>query len=224
MPLRSSSALAGLMCACGALAVSVPVQAAPFTNGSFEVGPPVSASTGYVNVVPADSSITGWTVLPANIDYVGSLWMAEDGVRSLDLSGGAAGGVEQTFDTFQGSTYVVRFFLAGNGACGSIVKGMDVVATGNAAVHYTFDTTGHSPTSMGWQQQEYDFVATGTSTTLAFQSTENSVCGPALDNVSVIDLRPVPALPPFARGAAALLLLLLGLRLLARRAFVQGVP
>jgi len=215
-----SSALAGVTCAFGVLAVSISLHAAPFTNGSFEVGPSVPTLPGYLTLLSDDTSITGWTVLPSSsIDYIGSLWTSEHGAHSLDLSGAAAGGVEQTFDTIQGRSYVVRFYLAGNTACGAVVKGMDVGVTGNATVHYTFDTSGHSPTSMGWQQQEYDFVAPGSSATLVFQSTEPSGCGPALDNVSVTEVKPVPALSPFARLAAALLLLTLGLVFVGRRSW-----
>ncbi|HVU52636.1 MAG TPA: choice-of-anchor C family protein [Polyangia bacterium] len=203
-----------MACALGALAVSRPLHAAPFTNGSFEVGPGIGGS--FLTLSSGNTSITGWTVLPSSVDYIGSLWTAEDGTHSLDLSGAAPGGVAQTFDTNPGRSYDVAFYLAANTDCGAAVKGVDVGATGSSTSHYTFDGTGHSPSSMGWQQEHYAFVATATSTTLSFLSTESSVCGPALDDVSVTSGAAVPALPPMAREAAPLLLLAAGLLALGR--------
>lgn len=45
---------------------------------------------------------------------------------------------------------------------------------------------------MGWAQQTYDFLAGGDSLTLSFQSLQpyGSGDGPALDNVSLLDLGP----------------------------------
>ncbi len=203
------------MCALVALALHGSAHAAPFTNGSFETGP---APGSFINLAAGNTGITGWTVRPSNIDYIGTYWTAEDGARSLDLSGGAPGGIEQTFDTVPGMAYTVTFFLAGNMECGSTVKGLDVGATGNPSAHYTFDTTGHTVSAMGWQQQTYAFTAAGTSTTLYFQSTEPSACGPALDNVSVVQIEPIPALSAAGVAAAVLFLATLGWIALARRA------
>jgi len=186
--------------------------AAAFTNGSFETGP---APGGFITLSAGDTSITGWTVRADSIDYIGTYWTAADGTRSLDLSGDAAGGIQQTFDTVPGWTYTVTFYLAGNPACGSAVKGLDVGASGGPTVHYTFDTTGHTTSAMGWQQETYAFVATGTATTLSFQSTEPSPCGPALDNVAVSATPPVPALG--GGGVALLALVVAALGCLAFR-------
>jgi choice-of-anchor C domain-containing protein len=204
------------LCAAGTLALPGTVHGAAFTNGSFETGPAPPPGL-FIGLGAGDTSITGWTVRPVNIEYIGSYWTAEDGARSLDLSGATAGGIEQTFDTTPGRTYIVTFYLAGNPTCAPFVKHLDVGATGSSTAHYTFDVTGHDISSMGWHQESYNFVATGTSTTLFFQSQDFSTCGPALDNVSVAVVPPIPTLSPGAGAVLALLLAALGWMALAPR-------
>jgi choice-of-anchor C domain-containing protein len=168
--------------------------AAPFTNGSFETGPNPGGT--FVNLSGGSTAITGWEVLPNNIDYVGPLWVAEDGARSLDLNGSALGGIQQIFDTVAGDQYQATFWLAGNPAGGPIIKTMEVAATGNPTQEYSFDITGHNFTNMGWTQETYSFLAPGPNVTLSFMSTSiNNVgalnyYGPALDNVSILNLGP----------------------------------
>src|SRR5664279_3424060 len=97
-----------------ALMAGVPAQANLLTNGSFETGPNPG---GFTNLAAGSTAITGWTVsTPGNIDYVGSLWVAANGSRSLDLEGSAGtcavptncpGGIEQSFATTAGTQYTV---------------------------------------------------------------------------------------------------------------------
>lgn len=176
-------ALALAAALCGA------AHAAPFQNGSFETGP---TPGGYVTLSAGDTQITGWTVTGDSVDYIGSYWPAAHGSRSLDLSGNAAGGVAQAFDTVAGHTYRVGFALAGNPDCAPTVKTVQVQATGAPSVNYLFDATNSSLSNMGWAAQAYTFTATGPTTTLAFASQDNTGCGPALDNVAVNDVTPAP--------------------------------
>ena len=207
-----------LLGAVGAFAAAAPAYGAAFTNGSFETGTDPGAS--FINLAAGATDVTGWVVRSSNIDYIGAYWTAADGSRSLDLSGGAAGGIEQTFDTLPGHTYRVTFYLAGNPSCGSVVKNLDVGASGNPTLQYTFDTTGYSIPSLGWQLETYTFVAAGTSTTLFFQSQENSECGPTLDGVEVTDMYMVPALSAGSAAALALALAALGWVAIVRRTAV----
>ena len=88
--------------------------AAPFQNGSFEVGTP-TADPCNVALPIGSTAITGWTVIAGNIEYITHCWTPSEGARSLDLVGnGNIGGVQQTFDTVVGATYQVSFDLAGN--------------------------------------------------------------------------------------------------------------
>lgn len=192
------------VCAAGALVIAGSAFGAAFTNGSFETGPAIG--DGFIQLNAVNTSIAGWTVTTGSIDYIGDYWTAEDGSYSLDMSGGGPGAIAQTFDTTLGYQYTVTFYLAGNNSCGSTVKYLSVSATGNPSAQYSFDVTGHSTTDMGWVAETYTFVAIGASTTLTFQSQENSSCGPALDNVSVTVVPQIPALSP-AMGAVLMLLL-----------------
>ncbi|MBN1510005.1 MAG: choice-of-anchor C family protein [Sedimentisphaerales bacterium] len=186
---------------CGLL--TLPATADLVQNGSFETGVAVPSGS-YLSLDAGDStSITGWTVVGTGgdvIDYINGLWTASDGTRSLDLNGAPGpGGVAQILSTTAGETYIVTFDMAGNpwpamGNPGPTTMTMDVSA-GTTTDSFTFDTTGHNFTSMGWETKEFVFTADSSSTTLLFMSTTSNVnnpgYGPALDNVSV-NLVPIP--------------------------------
>jgi choice-of-anchor C domain-containing protein len=137
--------------------------------------------------------MTGWTVTSGTVDWIGSYWTAEDGSMSLDMNGtptgalGTVGVIAQTVATTVNNSYIVQFWLAGNPTCGPSTKTLIVSATGAAPVSYSFtNTSSTTNTDMGWQQSEYSFVASGSSTTLTFAAdpANTSVCGPALDDVT----------------------------------------
>lgn len=139
------------------------IYAAPFTNGSFEFAS-VTPVNDFIYIVSPSTAITGWQVVTGSIDYVdGTMWQHADGVRSLDMNGSNPGGIAQTFDTITGHQYRVTFWLAANLGGGPTIKTLEVAATGNSAQDYTFDITGHSNVSMGWTQNTYDFLASGSS-------------------------------------------------------------
>jgi choice-of-anchor C domain-containing protein len=173
-----------------ALAGSAP--ASVIVNGSFESG---TFSGGEFDTLGAGSpNLTGWTVGGNGIDWIGSYWQPSQGNRSVDLNALNTGSLSQTFATTAGVIYKVTFDMAGNPDGGPAVKTLTVGATGNAAQTYSFDTTGDSRPSMGWEGKTYFFTATGALTTLTFTSTTTAnsgnsgfpfAFGPALDNVSV---------------------------------------
>lgn len=167
--------------------IVTPVQAANLIqNGSFETAT-VSPNPGnFITLNAGSTVITGWTVSLGSIDYMGTLWQASNGSRSLDLEGlFGSGAIQQTFNTTIGATYRVTFDLAGNPAGGSAIKQMRV-RTGGSSADFSFDTTGKSFSNMGWVSKSWDFTANSTTTTLEFVGLTNSIAGPALDNVSVI--------------------------------------
>lgn len=161
--------------------------ASAVTNGSFETG--VNPGFFLPLSVGNNTSINGWTVSAGQVDYIGNYWAASDGARSLDLTGsnGQPGAVSQTFATVAGHTYDVTFDLAGNPAGLPTIKTLNVDA-GGTPTSYTFDTTGHTLTSMGWEPTTYIFAATSSSTTITFRSLDSGFYGPALDNVVVTDV------------------------------------
>ena len=190
--------------------------AAPFQNGSFEIGASSTCGAGD-NLLAGSTAIPGWTVSVGSIDWASSCnWASQDGTHSLDLIGGGAsavssGGVRQTFDTVPGGTYQVSFYLAANPSTlfGPVVKPLTVtVADGTTSntittQSYTFDRSGHdgsSAANMGWAQRTFTFVATGSTSTINFVSDispATSFAGAALDNVSITLINA----PPFQNGS-----------------------
>ena len=174
----------GLLAAVAAIAMlPSTANAAQFVNGSFEAGTPAGSFT---TVSGGDnSSVTGWAATGNSVDYIGNYWTAQDGLRSIDLNGGAQGGIQQTFDTLAGVQYNVTFWLAGNPDGSPVTKSVLVGATGATDGLFSFDSTGASKSNMGWSKYTYNFLATGTSTTLSFASQNAGAYGAALDNVAV---------------------------------------
>jgi choice-of-anchor C domain-containing protein len=186
--LRNTLVAAACAAACG---VATSAGAAAFTNGSFENG--VDPGGAFVTLGNGSTGITGWVVGGDSVDYIGGYWQAEDGSRSVDLSGNANGSVSQTFDTLAGHSYAVNFFLAGNPDGGPAAKVAISSADGSQLQTNTFTVTGSdSHSSMGWQAYTYNFTAATNSTTLSFASATGTAYGPALDNVSVAGV-PEPA-------------------------------
>ena len=81
---------------------------AQILNGSFESGP----DPGTWKRVPPGSGPDNWIVESGgSIDYIGNLWVANDGSRSVDLNGNLDGLciLSQTFSTIPGSEYTIEF-------------------------------------------------------------------------------------------------------------------
>jgi len=160
-----------------------PIWAQPnlLVNGSFEAGPEPGA---FITLATGATSIPGWTVTRATIDYIGSYFPSADGHRHIDLDGTpGSGGMQQTFPTVAGQRYRVTFDLAGNPEGPPTVKTMRVEAAGQSQV-FSHDA------SLNWSHEAWEFTATGPTTTIEFYSLdpEGGYCGPLLDNVSVIGL------------------------------------
>jgi choice-of-anchor C domain-containing protein len=177
------------------IGLSMRAEASLVTNGSFEDGtfsetyPPQA----YMRLFASDSTataISGWTVTQDSVDWVDvGLWNAFDGTKSLDLSGaeGALGKivVTQALATIPGQEYLLRFDMAANPDGSPTVKNLLVTVGSDPSQAFTFDGTGKSHSDMGWKEESMSFVAGGPSTTLAFESTDSTGYGPAIDNVRV---------------------------------------
>ena len=181
---RNSIACTSILLCCQAGA-----NAQALINGSFELGPDPGTFT---NIFGGSNVINGWTVTGDGIDYVRTIWVSSDGERSLDLDGSAGppyphGGVSQSISTAPGTTYTVFFDMAGNPVGGVPLKQMRVSANGQFG-DFTFDTSGKTLSSMGWDNMSWSFVADATTTALTFQSLTVGTgigWGPALDNVRI---------------------------------------
>ncbi len=173
----------------GAVALSSTCAfAAPFTNGSFELGP---APGSFLSLGTGSTAVLGWTTTAGSIDYIGSYWNPSNGSRSIDMNNTSPGGIQQTFTTVASHRYKVSFDYAGNPDLGPNLKTFNVTADSYAG-GFSFDTTGHSKTNMGWVSTDFTFIADDVAATLSFASTTSGACGPTLDNVQVEDLGPVP--------------------------------
>lgn len=158
------------------------------TNGDFETPSVTTASYEYVD--SGASTLTGWTVSGNSIEIDHGAVQPEQGSQSLDLSGTAPGGVSQTVSTTPGASYVLTWWEAGNPVCGTATKQMAVDWGGTAisGSPFTFSTSGHSKTSMGWVQHTSTLVAATDLTVVSFAdaSTPASSCGATLDNVTLV--------------------------------------
>jgi choice-of-anchor C domain-containing protein len=187
------------------------VCAAPFQNGSFEAGFPItSPEPCFVTLPSGSTNLTGWTVILGDIDWVApacGVQSQTDGIASVDLVGDQmVGGIQQTFDTEPGYVYEVRFDLNGNFAGPPVIKPLTVTVAG-VVQNYTFDTTGENPGNSAsfWTTKVFTFVATGDSETITFVSdtTGQGVnAGAIIDNVRITTgsgLQP----PSIAKGFGA---------------------
>ena len=161
-------------------------SAISITNGSFELGANIPAG-GFITVPALNStSITGWTVGGAGVDYIGTYWQAADGVRSIDLSALSAGSISQSLQTVIGQTYKVSFALAGNPDGGQGTK-VAITSISGSLPDVEFFTVGAANTraNMLWENFTYTFKAFDTTSVLTFASATRTAFGPAIDNVSI---------------------------------------
>jgi choice-of-anchor C domain-containing protein len=169
-----------------AIALAAATVSAQVVNGDFEDG--VDPGETFTRLPAGQTDITGWTILPISVDYVGGYWQASSGTRFVDLDGnfGEPGGIAQTIPTIPGQEYIVRFDMAGLPIPGpSYLKTMQVRAAGRVE-DYEFSVVGRWWGGMGWEPRTFIFTATSTVALLEFIST-NALPGdgPTVDNVRV---------------------------------------
>ena len=95
------------------------------------------------------------------------------------------GAISQTFDTEAGFTYEALFYMAANPHTQLSNYEIKVTAA-NDDDTYTFSNIGKSVRDMGWEEKSFLFTATGSTTTLTFESLTNPLeprAGPTLNNV-----------------------------------------
>jgi choice-of-anchor C domain-containing protein len=203
--------------------------AAPFQNGSFEVGSPITTPAPCFAILPSGSTnITGWTVILGDIDWISpacGIQSQTDGIANLDLVGDqSVGGIQQTFDTVPGQTYQVTFDLNGNFGALPVVKPLRVTVA-SVVQNYTFNTAGENLGNAAsfWTTKSFTFVANGSSATIAFVSDttgQGTNAGAQIDNVRVTAVASIgaTAVPlDWAHWGAALLVLAAAALLHGRR-------
>ena len=201
----------------------------------------------FIDAGAPNNGITDWSVTQGDVTLVNNgssvvnalgLLNAPDGnqfavLNSLTisplglLSVGATGTLQQTFATTAGNAYQLSFDYAG----------LSVSAlNGNAALQVTVSNSRSSTAPNNganinvslnsFQNETFDFVATGTSSTLTFDEPTGSLAnanGVALDAVTLTDLgsTPVPECPHFALAAIGFLGLLAISRMVAQRTTME---
>lgn len=158
-------------------------------NGSFEEGVDINEDDKYNGLNINSQGISNWEIIRDDIDYKENFWQNSDGNRSLDLNGGQAGVISQTFSTQIGDKYLVEFDMAGNPDNLEIPIKKIIVSTGEQQGHFVFDIRGgKSRENMQWQTFKWEFIAEDSMTNLTFSASQGntSAYGPTLDNVRVI--------------------------------------
>jgi hypothetical protein len=202
------------------LGTAVPLAAETniVTNGDFET--PVAPSPANILSV-SGSQLDGWTIQGSGVMDVTNKNFADNGSttfpvysgnQALDLNSLDPATMTQDLTTVAGSTYHVFFALTGlppvppNECPSSFLDKSLTVSAGSTSHDYTFnpDPNAVPLTNQAYVTKEFDFVATGTTTTLQFASTTQGCAGPIIDAVSVTLVPPVtPETPPVAAAPVA---------------------
>jgi hypothetical protein len=208
-----------VVCAIGfATAVPVAAETNLVTNGDFET--PVAPSPANILSV-SGSQLDGWTILGSGVMDVTNKNFADNGSttfpvysgnQALDLNSLDPATMTQDLTTVAGSTYHVFFALTGvppvppNECASSFLEKSLTVSAGSTAHDFTFtpdDSHPLDPNNQSYVTNEFDFVATGTTTTLQFASTTEGCAGPVIDAVSVTLVAPIEPITPAEPIAAA---------------------
>jgi len=154
-------------------------------NGAFEE--PTCASVCEFSA--GSTEIPHWTVGGNSVDVV-SVSYSEPaaGSQSIDLAGSGSGTLTQIVATTPGSTYTLKWKMAGNPVCGKQAKTMDVYWNSVLADRIEFSTEGHTVTSIGWVTRQVKVIASSSESSIKFADAtpDNSWCGATLDDVSLV--------------------------------------
>ncbi|MBC6994172.1 choice-of-anchor C family protein [Neolewinella lacunae] len=155
-------------------------------NGDFE-NAQFQLLTPFRQVIPGGDGVIGWSVESGNIDYIGSYWTPSSGNRSIDLNGSESGSISQSFATQIGKEYYIKFDFAGNPVCDSPLEKVLEVSVGSTREVYLFNTSARSINDLGWEPRVFTFTAVAAVSSVRFLSKNGGFCGPAIDNVELVD-------------------------------------
>ncbi|HSG71219.1 MAG TPA: DUF642 domain-containing protein, partial [Planctomycetaceae bacterium] len=159
-----------------------------FHNGGFET--PDHYNSLYNVYFPGP--LGAWKVERGSVEIVTKYWTPAEGEQSLDLSGfqNQPGTISQEIITVPGRKYRIRFSAAANPEPDDVatLKQLKVFWGESESKTLEFDAKGYDFKNVGWKVYEFEAVATGKKTRLAFESLTTSPCGPILDDISVVQI------------------------------------
>lgn len=143
-------------------------------DGEFLV--PLTSTTA-LQTFPVGSNIGAWKVATGAVDVFkkGGTFLLDSTHlgNAVDLAGGSAGTISQTFETEVGTTYKVSFEYAGNFSdAGS--KSMTMILGTTTKVYSLVKPTGWSFSNLQWKSASFDYTATSTLTKMVLRSTSLS--------------------------------------------------
>ena len=157
-----------------ALAISTPASA-QLVNGSFEL--PVSSGLNQIISGGDSTSITGWTTTRNGVERFDpalySVGPAPSGSIIVDICPFTftGGGIQQTFATTVGQTYMLSFFAATSNASGRTGDAIINVSVGNASQSISLV---NRQTLAVWNTYNIGFTATDASATLLFENVQDA--------------------------------------------------
>lgn len=173
-----------LLTAAAMLSAAIATPAWPqnlFTNGGFEGTP---GTPGFYTNYSTGQSFGGWTatdgtvsVIDENFNCCSVYAKPHSGTQVLDLTGPGAqgGGIFQTVNTVIGQTYNLSFWIgnAVSGPLNSLTSGVNVYLNNGSTAVFTAVNSQNGGNVGGtdiqvWQQFATSFVATNTTTKVAF--------------------------------------------------------
>ncbi|GLT67739.1 hypothetical protein SLA2020_400250 [Shorea laevis] len=173
-------------------------------NGNFEEGPYIFPNSSWGVLVPPHieddhSPIPGWIVESLKaVKYIDSgHFSVPEGKRAVELVAGKESAIAQVVKTIPGKTYVLSFAVGdANDKCeGSL---MVEAFAGRDTVRVSYDSKGKG----GFKRGKLQFTANSTRTHISFFSTfytmandhSGALCGPVLDDVSLVSIRKLHSL------------------------------
>ncbi len=157
-------------------------------NGGFEDPPvPANDADGGVLITAPATLPGGWDLTAGSADVLrrngATQYQTVEGLQALDLNGISRGTIRRSIATPDYAVYRLTFWIAGNPTCEVGIKRVNLLIEDTVFSQISFNTTGRSPTSMGWTMYEFTFPGLVESRVLQFQSTAGTNCGPMIDDV-----------------------------------------
>jgi hypothetical protein len=198
MTFKSAFALAIL----AMTAWSVEARANLLTNGGFDdTSGFVADGNDTMTLGPGSTTMTGWVVTTNNVAWIGpsnpfGVTGSNGSGYFLDLQGYSDGspyaGVQQTLATCATCGYQLTFFLGSDTGAG-IPDSITASASGQSQ---TFTSTNTGQSNL-WEQETFNFTATGASTTISLLG--NTIPGGFYIGLDTVDLEqtsgPISSVP-----------------------------